>query len=847
VLALLGFLLVLIGYQYGTVPHRVATDTVSSDDGEAPTWVTRASQPPRSVIMSIRLREIETDQIDYEIHLLPTDPLVDEIIAGKLDKSDLVWYLAGGPANTPIEIERAAGAKLAIVRLSFIGELHDEDYAGDDDALNNPAARATVRKLSISTDVGVLCCLSPKPLSQTRRSAYYEGRPQSVAWNILADVPDDNGGSTQQDEDQSVSILFRLLQYLTPVSWFVWMAVMLAPWIVVIRSSHWFTHGWIPSFVVLRSFAIWLTVTTVMIGLGIQGGDILLQLASPILDHLPVGEASGRISLDRQIPFIALALGAILLGWVVVRILSKVSTVQIAPRRIVVLSSSFLILTAVLAINSFERYDWLQFVTITVCAVTLSALGFSLLFGRTNLMLGFSVGLIGAGLPLVLMSLQAKFASGEVLAAALLGLTLAMFLIVQLKRAEVLIKFGWLKVAFVLVCGIFMFMPIAALYNGAVWSGVNLLGWQAAVQALPVLNVLLAAGTLIVFRRAGRSATAMRIPWILAIGCIPLLVCVTSVRPYSILDLLSIVTVALGWKWLTASTPRSQATRLGKVSRDGHRTLITAYARRRLALASAADFYRGHRTKLANSEAEWNEYERRQRKLDAVASTEDQIEGVDVHDAQSTSGGATPWQNALRAAAFASPVAALIIGYEIIGLVSIGAPASIQELNFATALGISAHLMRWLAYAFAFGYFYTYLRGRTPVSKAMALAVLILVAEILQIFVPKNEAFSTVFSPSVGNDYAVAAAIRIGQVIVFFAVLGLLWERWLAVAAGYRWDRLRNVRTVRALLAPLSTVAVAVATAAGTALAGVAVATLLSNGAAQSPPKPTPVQVSPTP
>jgi hypothetical protein len=74
-------------------------------------------------------------------------------------------------------------------------------------------------------------------------------------------------------------------------------------------------------------------------------------------------------------------------------------------------------------------------------------------------------------------------------------------------------------------------------------------------------------------------------------------------------------------------------------------------------------------------------------------------------------------------------------------------------------------------------YFYTQLRGSTPVAKALAFGVAVLATEVLPIFsITSDETSSSILTPASPDDLLLAAIIRIGQVIVFFATVGLLWN-----------------------------------------------------------------------
>lgn len=68
--------------------------------------------------------------------------------------------------------------------------------------------------------------------------------------------------------------------------------------------------------------------------------------------------------------------------------------------------------------------------------------------------------------------------------------------------------------------------------------------------------------------------------------------------------------------------------------------------------------------------------------------------------------------------------------------------------------------------------------------------------------------------------------VAAGNITVVSIGLGLWWEWRLMALAGERWARVRNIRTLRALAAPLAAVAIAVATTAATVLVNNVIAPL---------------------
>jgi len=186
---------------------------------------------------------------------------------------------------------------------------------------------------------------------------------------------------------------------------------------------------------------------------------------------------------------------------------------------------------------------------------------------------------------------------------------------------------------------------------------------------------------------------------------------------------------------------------------------------------------------------------------------------------------------------FALPIAGLIMAFEVWTFIENDEAISWFPETIAV-LDAARHLARWLGYALLFGYFYPLLRGRTPVVKALALSLAVLAAETPPILAALSSEVSSNIADFSGLDLVTAVVIRMGQVIVFCLVLGLAWERRLAHLAGFTWDRLRNIRSIRALAAPATAVTIAAATALATALAGAVVTGLLTTPSNQDPELP---------
>jgi hypothetical protein len=75
--------------------------------------------------------------------------------------------------------------------------------------------------------------------------------------------------------------------------------------------------------------------------------------------------------------------------------------------------------------------------------------------------------------------------------------------------------------------------------------------------------------------------------------------------------------------------------------------------------------------------------------------------------------------------------------------------------------------------------------------------------------------------------------IRLG-ILFFFLAMGLLWERRLTVLAGVPWLRLRDFRSIRTLVAPVTTVLVAGATVLITTLTTATISSVIETPPSQN-------------
>ncbi|MEV4511556.1 hypothetical protein AB0K00_21590 [Dactylosporangium sp. NPDC049525] len=781
-----------------------------------PDWASAAGQPARTVAMNVRVdgdADKFTVRIDYELRLPADDDLVDQIRGGWVKSGELAKYLAGGPASTPVSLERSEADAWAIARFRFVGTDSQTLDLGRDEDLASPAAAATNRTLTITVQPGMIGSISPQPSSQDSHSARFEGPPESVYFSVSSDGPDPYAAA---EPSGPVDLLFRLVTRAVPV----WMLAMLLPWLVVLRGARWSAHGWLPALRVLGPVAV-----------GVMAAGIGLVVP------LRFGFA------ETIVASIALAAAPVLLGGVILTINGRPFWSRSAVVGVLVVAAVFLGAGIVLSPVGGGTVSWAVLGTSLAAAAALSGAGAALCFRWTDGVFGAALGLMTATCSFFLDVLRG-LEINEIVPTMLLGVTAIGLLVVRTSRvglpARRLAAFAGVA------AGSLLFVPIVGLLTDPTTTLEDyffFFGPSILIVAGHLLSLALGVTAIVLLRRAGRSGAALRNPVIAAIGLVLLLIAATDTLPFRWLDLVSVAVLIVAWRLVAPPDRRRQAARLANVSRASHDELVTAEARRRLVQASAHDLYRKSRGRLGSAETSLTEYDREQDELDSAARARGQlIAGVPVHQALSTGGGATPWRNGLRAASYAIPAALLLIGYEIFAFTRVAGSDLFAQAPTVVLVDFGRHLARWFVYALIFGYFYPLLRGVGPVAKAFAFGAAILATELLPML--DGEGIGASDLSASPRDIVVAAAIRVGQLIVFVATLGLLWERRLAHAADYPWDRLRNIRSLRALAAPISTIAIAVLTTVGTAFAGAAVVALLAGGASVQPPTTDPATTS---
>ncbi|MDG6109923.1 hypothetical protein Daura_19075 [Dactylosporangium aurantiacum] len=760
---------------------------------DLPDWARAADQPERELVMDVtvagRAERLDV-AVSYELRVPADDPLLPLLASGRVDGADLGEYLAYGPVNTPVTVERSAGAALAKLRFRYAGSVSERLFLGTFDSTANVAAQRVHRWLTVRAGDVVIGRVDPEPAELRPRLVYFSGPPQMVDVWFADDVPAAARTDAAYPYD-AVGYVVTALQAAWP--WLVWCLVTTAPWLVLVRAVRNRSRFAVVSRTagvlgaalgVVAAVASWRYFS----GDGMLASLLVLVVVAGFAPVLrPQAAARWRVS------GYAVA-GAVLTTWVVVAVFAAEGSVR-----------------------------WPLVALMVPVAAGTAVAGRRAAAGPAGAAVVWTAGVaVAFGAAATLLDLPLTLTVVGVTAVAAVSLAVA-----APRRS-------W-AVPALLLCGLATVPAVQVVTDPR-----DVLGFYAFDgYVLPPVTRLAALAfglyAVMFLRRAGTRGAALGSRTVLATALVLLLIVATDPFPFSWVHLAATGWLLLGWRWAVPAGRRARAVRLAGVDRDRHRTLVGQETRRRLAEASAHDLYRKARARLGAEEVRLAAYDAAQHELDEAARLPVPSRAVTSLDALSTGGGAAPWPNAVRALAYAAPVAALLVGYETFALLAPdSAAAAMRWRTVADLVELAAHMGRWFVYALLFGYLYPLLRGDGPVTKGAAFAVALLGIEVLPLFdLPgRVTGESSVLTPVSAGEVLLAVLIRVGQLVMFIGVLSLLWERWLARAAGYSWDRVRNVRSARALVAPVGTVVVAGLTTAATAVAGAAVVALLATGPA---------------
>ncbi|MEV4545500.1 hypothetical protein [Micromonospora echinaurantiaca] len=825
---------------------------VPSPSATVGSWWDDPHHPPRTADVRVRIERRDgaegepsevVAQVEHDLVLQADDPLLPLVAEGRVTGSDLVARVIGGTAvatGRPT-VERETGGPAHVrfpgvryassveydgerVRMSFPLEI------GDDSGHPRPSPSSVVARRTLSIEVvgaEVVAVSGATVMRQSPTTVRLAGPPGTARITVEAAQKGPVGSAVIPSPEPFDGFLLSRSGAV-----FASGVVLLGPWLVLLlvwwrarRDGGAVAVGWGAARLVV-------SVGTLILLLDYGG-------SGPLRDNLLVGVTvvfavlllASRARLLRGLPpwdpgqHRRLLLGCLLLAMVVGTVSPTVRYAYLAPSVEELLGYLAVIASAVGLARALCDSAW-RGVATGVAVVLLVAMGSALREDDVDVASVYHLSI-----------------------AVSLGLLCA-FLADPAWWPDRPAWFGTRRRVLLYVAGAVSFLPILALASdgyGSLERPVVAAAFGGLTTATALLGVALVVVAAAALRRRGDRAEALDdiVVWGLALASLTVL----AVERNDLIQFNALAVAALlaSW-WLLLPRRRGPAAvARAAVRPTAHTALVKAEMRRRLMELAAHDVYRSARALLRDGTVGIREYERRQHRIDQAASARGRtVAGLPVSDALATAGGRPPVAGAAAAVGYATPLVVLIAGYEVWALLT-AEPGVFLESAVWEVVVVVIHLLRWFAYAAVYGYFYPLIRGRTPVAKAGALVLLVLPAELLTVLSsvsPHGDWAGETSIITTAGELFLALAIRAGQVVVFCVVLGLAWERRLAALAGYRWDRLRNIRSIRALATPAGTVLVAVATALGTAVASTAVAALLTSGspapAPQSTPSPSP-------
>ncbi|MFI6499088.1 hypothetical protein [Nonomuraea typhae] len=333
-----------------------------------------------------------------------------------------------------------------------------------------------------------------------------------------------------------------------------------------------------------------------------------------------------------------------------------------------------------------------------------------------------------------------------------------------------------------------------------------------------VLGLLLLGFALLVLRlrRLGARQEAVHHPSAVAGVTVCLMVLYLSPRgsgdlpdldvSVPLLSITSIVAWVTAW-WLLGPAPEGL---VEPQTPEEHRAMVRAALHKRLLLDSEQELYRAGRGRIGTGEMSMTDFEQQRAELETALAGH----GRHPETAFATGAACPPWHNGVQAF-----VVCLLLSLPFVFMY--GLP---NGPDLAHYLFDARYLLTLPAFGFLYGYFYPRVKGTQPMTKVLHVMVAALLTG-LSAYIP---AF---VEPDVSiPDKLRLLAIVVGQVALVFIGLGLFWEWRHMHLAGEPWARVRNVRSLRSLAAPLVAVLIAVATAVATSAASQTVDRILTGG-----------------
>ncbi|MET9892446.1 hypothetical protein ABZZ47_19955 [Streptomyces sp. NPDC006465] len=269
---------------------------------------------------------------------------------------------------------------------------------------------------------------------------------------------------------------------------------------------------------------------------------------------------------------------------------------------------------------------------------------------------------------------------------------------------------------------------------------------------------------------------------------------------------IAVAIAAFGLSWLLPSTAEAEARRRHATRSNDHFRLMHSLLKDETLAAGRREFVTSSRAALAEGSInprQWSNHWRRLRALGRQGMMPRQ--SVELRCAAlSTSGARSAWNNGLAAAGV---LAMLSLPWLVFTL-----PTYVGQvtLDYDQVIAVWANALRWPLYGLIYGYAYSWLRGKTPIKKALCLLIVILAAECVQLL----------YLDIAPGRFLIQLLLVTGNCVAMFLFLGLYWEARLVRVAGLKWGEIRDFRTLSALMVPVTSVLVAVATALGTTAVG---------------------------
>ncbi|MCK2214811.1 hypothetical protein MF672_013555 [Actinomadura sp. ATCC 31491] len=354
-------------------------------------------------------------------------------------------------------------------------------------------------------------------------------------------------------------------------------------------------------------------------------------------------------------------------------------------------------------------------------------------------------------------------------------------------------------------------------------------GEEPAATLLPIMLVglpaLVLAMLLLRLRRIGAGGAALTAAT--AYHTAVLLLLVLRLQPTGGLLVLP-VTAWAGVTWLLSRPPPEGA----EVSGAEHRLLVRDLIRRRTVRAALTNLLRRPPAEGLEVAA----FEERRAALERAA--DGSARPLDSDLALTTLAGHSPWRNGLAA-----------FGVGILLSLPFSALRVYESLDTwrstpGQILLAAMTLLTLPALCLVFGYFYPRVRGDDPIAKSLTLLVAAALVELPGYLQTLAAAMSADPGAPTVREALIGMLVALGDIAVVSIGLGLWWEWRLMSLAREPWGRLRNVRSLRALAAPVTAVVIAAGTTVATALVNNVIAPLPQVSAPAQEPSPT---ASPSP